>query len=87
LLAAADRPANPNAQRLFVNWWLTRQAQFLIVQQRRNQSLRVDVPTDLVPENWRLPDPLYIFDADPGAAKKQAIATKFVRDLIEKFGL
>jgi ABC-type Fe3+ transport system substrate-binding protein len=44
VLAAIDRPAHPNAQKLFVNWFLTKEIQDLLSKTDRLNSMRKDVP-------------------------------------------
>jgi len=44
VLAAIEHPAHPNAQKLFVNWFLTKDIQELLSQTDRLNSMRKDVP-------------------------------------------
>jgi hypothetical protein len=43
VLAAIDRPAHSNAQKLFINWFLTREIQELLSKTDRLNSMRKDV--------------------------------------------
>ncbi len=45
VLAAIEHPRHPNAQKLFVNWFLTKDIQDLLSKTDRLNSLRVDVPS------------------------------------------
>jgi len=46
-LAVLDKPAHPNAAKLFVNWLLTREGQTIFASAFGYPSRRVDVPQDL----------------------------------------
>jgi iron(III) transport system substrate-binding protein len=62
-LSLFNKAAHPNAAKLFVNWWLSKEGQS--VAQKANpedQSLRIDIPNDDVkPGTRRLPDVEYSF--------------------------
>ncbi len=45
VLAAIEHPRHPNAQKLFVNWFLTKDIQDLLSKTDRLNSLRADVPS------------------------------------------
>ena len=49
-----DTPANPNAQKLFTNWFLSREGQMLYQEATKNNSLRTDLPKDVIPEKDHL---------------------------------
>jgi ABC-type Fe3+ transport system substrate-binding protein len=44
VLAAIDHPAHPNAQKLFVNWFLAKDIQDLLAATDKLNSMRKDVP-------------------------------------------
>jgi len=46
-LAVLDKPAHPNAAKLFVNWLLTKEGQTIFAAAFGYPSRRVDVPQDL----------------------------------------
>ncbi len=49
-----NKAAHPNASKLFVNWWLSKEAQLLAMKQNPvDESLREDIPHDDVLEEWR----------------------------------
>ena len=55
-LFAYDGAPHPNAQKLFVNWWLTREGQAFMQRIDGNNSLRTDISkADVFPEN-RIPE-------------------------------
>ena len=46
-IAVLAKPAHPNAQRLFANWWLSREGQMAFQELDRDyQSVRTDIPVD-----------------------------------------
>ena len=87
--AAVHRAANPNAQKLFVNWLLTKRVQLLFNRHGEGEyeSLRADVPNDDVLPLYRIPKNFYLPEADPESQKKEEIAVKFIRQLINELGL
>lgn len=54
---AMNTPRNPNAQKLWMNWWLSREGQAAMQSATGRQSLRADIPLDGVsPRNIRVGD-------------------------------
>ena len=52
-----NTPRNPNAQKLWMNWWLSREGQAAMQSATGRQSLRADIPLDGVsPRNIRVGD-------------------------------
>lgn len=47
-MAVFNHQPNPNAARLFINWFLTKEAQTLLSKSVLAQSARDDVPTDFL---------------------------------------
>ncbi len=45
-----DHPAHPNAARVFINWFLSKDTQALFSREAKEQSRRADVPTILNPD-------------------------------------
>ena len=64
-VAILARPPHPNAQKLYVNWWLSREGQSSFQKLDRDyQSIRNDIPVDAVPvERRRQPGVNYFFPA------------------------
>jgi iron(III) transport system substrate-binding protein len=62
-LSIFNKPAHPNAAKLVVNWWLSKEGQ--IVAQKADpldQSLRIDIPNDdVTPDTRRVPGVEYSF--------------------------
>src|SRR5262249_52719075 len=62
-LSIFNHAAHPNAAKLFINWWLSKEGQ-MVVQKAdpEDQSLRSDIPNDdIKPQNRRQPDVEYSF--------------------------
>ena len=93
LIVAVNNPPNPNAQKLFLNWFLSREGQQLYTQARPSpagadmDTLRRDVSNDGVRPAYRVPEHFYMFEADPDGAAKEEIAKNFIRALINELGL
>ncbi len=85
---AMDSPPNPNAQKLFINWWLSREGQEFAQRVDGANSLRIDIPKDKVlPHNLRKKGFPYIFlEKDPGFLPKMEASQKFVKRLIATKG-
>lgn len=92
-LMAIDTPPNPNAQKLFVNWWLTKEGQTLMQQAELpmggQDSTRLDIPKDdVLPANRRDPNKSYVYDEiDAGFPAKLDEAITWVQALYDEMGL
>ena len=92
-LMAVDTPANPNAQQLFVNWWLTREGQTLMQQANLpdggQDSTRIDIPKDdVLPANRRDPNKNYIYsEIDEDYPLKLEEAISWTQELYNELGL
>lgn len=68
-----DKPAQPNAARVFVNWFLSKEGQTIYSQVAGGQSAREDVPTDfLAQEEIRQPGVKYWVTEREDAILKKA---------------
>ncbi len=79
---------HPNAAKLFVNWFLSKEGQTLthtMIPEIDRSSLRTDVPVGQVsPDQQREPGKEYAFpDADPAMGAKQEEAQKWIRKIWE----
>ncbi len=82
-----NRPAHPNAAKVYLNWYLSREGQSAYQRITERNSLRTDIPKD------RLPDPNvvpkdgvpYIFSALPEYSDLRPIR-KLVTEALEKSG-
>jgi iron(III) transport system substrate-binding protein len=84
-LSIFNRAAHPNAAKLFINWWLSREGQ--VVAQRSNpldQSLRIDIPNDdIKPETRRQPGVEYSFiDARPEVVANENEMLTFMKQVL-----
>ena len=84
-LSIFNRSPHPNAAKLFVNWWLSREGQ--IVAQKADpldQSLRVDIPNDdIAPETRRVPGVDYSFlDAQPEIVSNEGEMLAFMKQVL-----
>jgi ABC-type Fe3+ transport system substrate-binding protein len=93
LLGTVNRPANPNAQKFFVNWFLTKEAQLnfnnarLAGQGGDYESFRADIPNDGVDPEWRLAKNFIFPEGDPNFVEKEDKAKAYIDQLINKLGL
>jgi iron(III) transport system substrate-binding protein len=85
---SVNRPPHPNAQKLFINWFLSKEGQMLMQQANGEDSARLDIPKDDVfPENLRQPGVDYVFpESHPGFVEDQLAAIEYVRGLLASVG-
>jgi ABC-type Fe3+ transport system substrate-binding protein len=85
---AVDTPANPNAQKLFINWFLSKEGQALMQKANGEDSARVDIPKDAVRDSLRRQEGVeYVFnEVQPDFVEKQAEAIEFMRQLLASQG-
>ena len=83
-----DTPANPNAQKLFTNWFLSREGQMLYQEATKNNSLRTDIPKDVIPKKDHLDaNTDYLFFAlDPDIIEKSKAAFALVEEVLAAAG-
>jgi len=82
-ISVFDNAPHPNAAKLFVNWFLSKEGQTLthtMVPNIDRASLRIDIPFgEVVPEQRRKQGAKFAFpDADPAMGTKQAEAQKWI---------
>lgn len=51
-----ERPKNPNAQKFFANWWLSKEGQEMMQEASGNDSIRLDITKDTVADGSRRED-------------------------------
>ncbi len=81
-------PPNPNARKVFINWWLSREGQLLIHNQyRQRQSFRLDIPNDMLRPKARFQEGIdYIHpQSDPNFMAVRQKALDFTRNLTKKW--
>jgi iron(III) transport system substrate-binding protein len=87
-ISAFANPQHPNAAKLFINWFLSKEGQTLthtMIPAIDRSSLRTDVPIgEVVVDQRRVPGKEYGFpDADPAMGAKQEEAQKWVYKIWE----
>lgn len=87
-LVAMDNPKNPAAQKLFVNWFLSRDGQIWWQEITQEQSLRNDIPTDMVQQNSvRKEGAEYLlFERDPNFQENLEKSLEFARRVLAETG-
>jgi iron(III) transport system substrate-binding protein len=82
-IAILNKPANPNAQKLFVNWLLGREGQWLVQGvSGEYQSFRADIGNENVFPPFRLPKGrLRVEDADPDSERLRKEMRKWMQNL------
>ncbi len=63
-LGLVTQPANPNAARIFTNWFLSREGQTVVVQAAKEQSRRLDVTTEFIDADRRIQSSIKYVDGD-----------------------
>ena len=87
-ISAFANPPHPNAAKLFINWFLSKEGQTLthtMIPNIDRSSLRTDVPVgEVVPDQQRKPGRQYSFpDAEPGTGAKHEEAQKWILKIWE----
>ena len=78
---------HPNAAKLFVNWFLSREGQMAWQERTRQNSLRMDIPKDgLRPENTPIPGQTYDFHSTEKVYNHSKDVMAYVRRLLNKLG-
>jgi ABC-type glycerol-3-phosphate transport system substrate-binding protein len=84
-LSLFNKAAHPNAAKLFVNWWLSKEGQ-LVAQKADplDQSLRIDIPNDdVTPETRRVPGVEYSFlDSQPEIVSSEGEMLTFMKQVL-----
>ena len=68
-VGVVTKAPHPNAAKLFINWFLSREGQLLVQQVTATQgdpvdSLRTDIPKDVIPPGYRRREKSKVFDMD-----------------------
>lgn len=82
-------PPNPNATKLFVNWFLSREGQEIFIKYaEKMDTLRVDVPNDIIPEQHRIrPDRDYMLPfTDPEYSNRQTEILGTLKKIMQEAG-
>ena len=81
-----NRAAHPNASKLFINWWLSKDGQSTSMRiNTEDESLRTDVPkSDVQPRYHRDPAIEYSFmDSDPQVLSREAEMLAFMKQVVD----
>ena len=81
-------PPNPNARKVFINWWLSREGQLAIHNgYGQRQSFRLDIPNDMLRPEAKIRKGVdYIYpQSDPNFMAVRTEALKFTRELAKKW--
>ncbi len=81
-------PPHPNARKVFINWWLSRQGQLAIHNEyRQRQSFRLDIPNDMLRPEGRFQKGVdYIYPrSDPKMLAIRQEALRFTQELTKKW--
>jgi iron(III) transport system substrate-binding protein len=79
-VAVVNRSPHPNAAKLFINWFLSREGQLMVQNTAAKHgdgvdSLRIDIPKDMIPPGYRRKEKTKFFDMDaPEHANDEPVA-------------
>jgi iron(III) transport system substrate-binding protein len=85
-IAVVNRAPHPNAAKLFINWFLSREGQLMVqtiaVKQGQGiDSLRVDIPKDMIPPDYRRGEKSKFFDMDTPERTNEVPVLKLIDEL------
>ncbi len=83
-----SNPPNPNARKVFINWWLSREGQLAIHNgYGQRQSFRLDIPNDMLRPEAKIHKGVdYIYpQSDPHFMAVRTKALKFTRELTKQW--
>jgi len=86
-LSVFNRPAHPNAARLYINWWLSKEGQAAVMKANpEDETLREDVSKeDVKPEYRRQPGVDYLYlDSDPEILARESEPVEFMKKVLEE---
>ncbi len=85
-IAVLNRTPHPNAAKLFVNWFLSREGQLAVQNISAKQpeavdSRRIDIPKDMIPEEFRRSEKRKFFDMDTPKNRNDRPTLKFINSV------
>jgi iron(III) transport system substrate-binding protein len=88
-VAVVNRAPHPHAAKLFINWFLSREGQLMAQNIAAKQgegidSLRMDIPKDMVPQTFRRSDKAKFFDMDAPERASDEPALKLINEAWRK---
>jgi iron(III) transport system substrate-binding protein len=90
-MALLNRAPHPNAAKVFINWFLSREGQTLhqklhVEAKAPADSLRVDIPKDYIPLPDRRQDGVKYLDLDDSKVSDPKPAIQLIKDLLSESG-
>ncbi|HEX9879664.1 MAG TPA: extracellular solute-binding protein [Candidatus Binatia bacterium] len=82
------KPPHPNARKVFINWWLSKEGQLAIHNvYGQRQSFRLDIPNDMLRPEAKIHKGVdYVYpQSDPNFMAVRGEALKFTRELAQKW--
>jgi len=85
-IAAVSRAPHPNAAKLFINWFLSREGQTAVQNLAAKEaegvdSFRIDIPKDMIPEDYRRDEKKAFFDMDAPEHTDEAPVLKLITEV------
>src|SRR5262245_44853583 len=85
-IAVVNRAPHPNAAKLFINWFLSREGQLMVQNIAAKEaegidSLRMDIPKDMIPPAYRRGEKTKFFDMDAPEYADDAPALKLIDEV------
>ncbi len=85
-IMAPTNPPHPAGQKFFINWWLSRKGQILAQHAAGDDSLRIDIPKDMVKYRRKKGKHYAFTDGDPKALQKAQEFRRFARKVLASIG-
>jgi iron(III) transport system substrate-binding protein len=85
-IAVVNRAPHPNAAKLFINWFLSREGQLMVQNIAAKEgegvdSLRMDIPKDMIPPAYRRKEKTKFFDMDAPEHVSDEPVLKFINEV------
>jgi iron(III) transport system substrate-binding protein len=85
-IAVVNKAPHPNAAKVFINWFLSREGQLMVQNIAAKQgegidSLRMDIPKDMIPPAFRRGDKTKFFDMDAPQHANDDAVLKFINEV------
>ena len=85
-IAVVNRAPHPNAAKLFINWFLSREGQLMVQNFGAKHgdgvdSLRIDIPKDMIPPGYRRGEKNKYFDMDARDRASDEPVVKLIQEV------
>jgi iron(III) transport system substrate-binding protein len=85
-IAVVNKAPHPNAAKLFINWFLSREGQLMVQNIAAKEgegvdSLRMDIPKDMIPPAYRRKEKTKFFDMDAPEHVSDEPVLKFINEV------